>query len=87
MAEGRMKEISGQSVHIVSINGDRPGVMKTIESGGGAPAYKGETVFTPSASTQIVEVNGYVMRDNITIEPIPSNYGRLIWNGSTLTVY
>lgn len=86
MAEGRMKEISAQSVHIVSISGDTPGVMKTIESGGGAPAYKGETVFTPSSSTQVVEVNGYVMRDNITINPIPSNYGLITWNGSVLTV-
>lgn len=48
--------------------------------------YEGETVFTPSAQTQTVEVEGLMMPTNITINPIPSNYGLITWDGSTLTV-
>lgn len=83
----KMKEVPGQSIHIVAVNGDRPGVMKSISGGTAAPAYSGETVFTPSDETQVIPVLGYRMKDNITINPVPGNYGRISWNGSALTVY
>ena len=50
------------------------------------PVYEGEYEFTPTQSTQIIPVNGKLATDNITINPIPSNYGLITWNGSTLTV-
>ena len=83
----KMKEITEKSVHIVSVHGDTAGKMKSISGGGAVPAYQGQTVFTPSASTQTVECEGYRMKDNITINAIPANYGRLSWDGHTLTVY
>lgn len=48
--------------------------------------YTGEYTVTPSAETQTLETNGLRMTDNITINPIPSNYGLITWNGSTITV-
>lgn len=48
--------------------------------------YTGPYTFTPSASPQIVPTSGLRMIDNVTINPIPSNYGLITWNGSTLTV-
>lgn len=48
--------------------------------------YEGEVVFTPSDSVQIVATKDLVLSDDITINPIPSNYGRIDWNGSFLTV-
>lgn len=50
------------------------------------PSYQGSYEFTPSAETQIVNVSGMVMTDDITINPIPTNYGLVEWNGSVLTV-
>lgn len=50
------------------------------------PDYDGEYVFTPTQETQTVYANGMRLLDNITINPIPSNYGLITWNGSTLTV-
>lgn len=84
----RMQEIPAQSVHIVSVNGDKLKPMKVISGGGGgnAPVYHGATEFTPTEQTQTVAVSGYRMEQNITINPIPSNYGRITWNGSVLTV-
>jgi len=82
----KMKEISEKSVHIVSVHGDTAGKMKSISGGGAVPAYQGQTVFTPSASTQTVQCEGYRMKENITINPIPSNYGKITWDGHRLTV-
>ena len=48
--------------------------------------YMGETDVTPSSETQILETASLVMGSNITINPIPSNYGLITWNGSTLLV-
>lgn len=50
------------------------------------PAYDGETAFTPSAEAQTIPVKNTVLLSDITINPIPSNYGLITWNGSTLTV-
>lgn len=86
---GRMKEIPAQSVHIVSVTGDEIRPMKVISGGrgGSVPVYPGPTEFTPSTQKQTIEVSGYRLKENITIDPIPANYGRLVWNGHTLTVY
>lgn len=50
------------------------------------PEYEGEYVITPQATAQTLLTEGKKMMDNIRIEPIPSNYGLITWNGSTLTV-
>ena len=50
------------------------------------PAYTGATEFTPTLGTQTAAVGGKVSMSDITINPIPSNYGLITWNGSTLTV-
>ena len=85
---GRMKEIPAQSVHIVSVTGDEIRPMQTISGGSGrsVPVYPGPTEFTPSAEKQTIEVSGYRLKEDITINPIPSNYGLITWDGSTLMV-
>lgn len=50
------------------------------------PAYAGPTTFTPSAETQTIETRETTVFENITINPIPSNYGLITWDGSTITV-
>lgn len=49
-------------------------------------AYSREYIVTPSSETQTLDTEGLMMTRNITINPIPSNYGLITWNGSTLTV-
>ena len=48
--------------------------------------YEGSYIFTPSSVTQTIHTGGTTLLSNITINPIPSNYGLITWNGSTLTV-
>ena len=53
---------------------------------GSVPSYQGETEITPSDEIQTLQCAGLMMSENITVNPIPSNYGRISWNGVTLTV-
>lgn len=58
----------------------------TIPTSTGGSPYSGEYEVTPSTEVQVLYTDGKSMRDNVTINPIPSNYGRITWNGSFLTV-
>lgn len=50
------------------------------------PVYEGETEITPESQTQVLQTSNKALTRNIVINPIPSNYGLITWNGSTLTV-
>lgn len=55
-------------------------------SSGDSPAYHGDYTVTPSRVQQTLPTAGMVLDRNVTVEPIPSNYGLITWDGSTLTV-
>lgn len=48
--------------------------------------YTGETEFTPSEEEQVIQTAERVLMDNLTIDPIPSNYGLITWDGTVITV-
>lgn len=50
------------------------------------PLYTGSIEVTPSAERQTLSTINRTVTDNIIINPIPSNYGLITWNGATLTV-
>ena len=50
------------------------------------PTYDGSYEFTPTKETQIVSIANKRAVTDITINPIPSNYGLITWDGATLTV-
>lgn len=49
--------------------------------------YTGATEFTPSDEPQIIQTAERVVMTDIVINPVPSNYGRITYNGSTITVW
>ena len=49
-------------------------------------AYTRAYEVTPSQETQTLPTQGLMMSHDVVINPIPSNYGLITWNGSTLTV-
>ena len=51
------------------------------------PDYDGQTEFEPSEEAQVIHVAEHTVHEDITIDPIPSNYGRISYSGSVLTVY
>ncbi len=48
--------------------------------------YDGPYEATPSRETQTLGTENLMMARNVTINPIPSNYGLITYNGSILTV-
>lgn len=48
--------------------------------------YEGSYHFTPSARTQTIPVENMHTLSDIIIDPIPSNYGLITWDGSVITV-
>ena len=48
--------------------------------------YDGDYSVTASDETQILPTQGLVMRQDLTINPVPSNYGRITWDGNRITV-
>ena len=56
--------------------------------GGGAEGepYEGPYEVTPTQETQVLRTAQKVSSRNIVVNPIPSNYGLITWDGSVLTV-
>lgn len=48
--------------------------------------WEGPYEVTPQATAQVLATSGLQMASDLTIGPIPSNYGLVTWDGSTLTV-
>lgn len=48
--------------------------------------FTGEYAITPTTEAQVLSTKNLWMTDNITIEPVPQNYGLITWDGSVITV-
>lgn len=48
--------------------------------------YTGAYEYTPTDNAQTIPIFGLTATRDIVINPIPSNYGKITWDGSTLTV-
>ena len=51
-----------------------------------AESYDGPYRYTPTMEEQTIPINNKRATHDIVIDPIPSNYGLITWNGSVLTV-
>lgn len=49
-------------------------------------AYHGDYSVTPTNHAQTLSTAGHTLRGDIVVEPIPSNYGLITYNGSIITV-
>ena len=50
------------------------------------PTYDGPYEVTPAGYAQVLATDGLAMAANLTINPIPSNYGLVTYDGSVITV-
>lgn len=48
--------------------------------------YTGEYTITPTDEEQVLITKNLRMTDNITVKAVPSNYGKIDWNGQYLVV-
>lgn len=77
--------IDGDNNLFIPVDGESGIVTKVV--GQGLPTYTGATEITPSDNEQVLLTENRVVTRNIIVNPIPENYGRLLWSGDTLTVY
>lgn len=77
-------EISGE-LSLIHVLSGVCGIVTEIR-GGAYPEYSGQTEVIPSNQMQRLETANKSVLSDINIMPIPSNYGLITWNGSTLTV-
>lgn len=56
--------------------------------GGGVSGgdYDGPYMITPSQQTQTLQTAGKTLSQNVTVKPIPQNYGLITYNGSYIKV-
>lgn len=50
------------------------------------PSYRGSYEVTPAAQPQVLPTGGLMMERDLTVGAIPSNYGLITYDGSTITV-
>ena len=62
------------------------GLSGTLTIAGSIPSYPGPYMVTPGDAEQVIACEGLLMPQDIIIQPVPSNYGRISWDGVTLTV-
>ena len=66
----------------ISVSTDVPVVKEYVDT----PPYTGDYEVTPSAETQTLDTAGKRMTNPVIVNPIPSNYGLITYNGAVLTV-
>ena len=70
---------------VLSYMGAMTGELTLPIISGGTP-YSGAYEVTPTQQRQRLSTGGKVLTADIIVDAIPSNYGLISWNGSTLTV-
>ena len=48
--------------------------------------YTGDYTVTPTDHAQVLPTQNKLMTQDVTVNPIPSSYGLVTWNGSYLTI-
>lgn len=69
--------------HLVLPNDGEYGEVTKVKA---ADYYTGETTVTPSTETQRLTTTGLLIPSDVTINPIPPNYGLISWDGRVITV-
>lgn len=77
-----LTQADGEANLLTSVDGEA-GVVVDI---GSYAIFDGAYAVTPTAQTQTLETANMALSANVIINPIPSNYGLITWNGSHLTV-
>ena len=79
--------ISGKPAEIELEPTDGGGVEFTVGTGvAPGETYQGPYTVTPNGRTQTLATRNLTLTGDITVNPIPQNYGLITWNGAFLTV-
>lgn len=48
--------------------------------------YDGPTEVTPGETTQVLETQNKTLVNRVVVNPIPPNYGKIIWDGRRIRI-
>lgn len=74
-------KIDGQVSLTTQIDGDAGAYMPIYPA-----SYTGATEVTPSEETQTLLTHGLTVVQDIVVNPIPTNYGRITYSAGIITV-
>lgn len=77
--DAALELVTEESEQSISLEVEQEGV-------GDYPNYTGAYTVTPTDEAQTLPSAFRVLTENITVEPIPSNYGKITWDGGTLII-
>lgn len=85
---GTLQQVEQGNVNILSVESgvERPIAVQFARIDYPTDRYDGATEVTPSDETQTLATAGKLLMTDITIQPVPRTYGRVAWNGTTLTI-
>ena len=75
--------LSGTLLQPQSLSGS---IYRVVDYNDKIEHYTGEYEATPTQDVQIFSTNGLCMTQDFIVNPIPSNYGLISWDGSVMTV-
>lgn len=87
--------MSDIALHVENVTGAHLSVADSgnipLDIGGsmyavGPPYFDGPYEVTPGEETQMLLMKDMRASDHVTVNPIPSNYGLITWDGSVITV-
>lgn len=83
--DAELEAVGKAEGNLIVVADGEVGIITQIEQGD-REYYDGTYSVTPNNETQTLSTADKILLSNITVNPIPSNYGLITWNGSFLTV-
>lgn len=65
---------------------EKQGLSGALTIAGSIPSFPGPYTVIPGDVVQTIACAGLLMSQDIIIQPVPSNYGRIAWDGVSLSV-
>ena len=71
---------------LTGVFSEEQGLSGMLTIAGRIPAFPGPYTITAGDAAQTISCAGLLMPQNIVVEAIPSNYGKIAWDGISLSV-
>ena len=65
---------------------EEQGLSGVLTIAGSIPSFPGPYTITAGDASQIISCAGLLMPQDIVVEAVPSNYGKIAWDGISLSV-
>ena len=65
---------------------EEQGLSGMLTIAGGIPSFPGPYAITAGDTAQTISCAGLLMPQDIVVEAVPSNYGKIAWDGISLSV-